>query len=221
MGNYIPNNDLVFNNWQAFLVRTCDTNKTIWLIAPEDLANLVLLQTNWVHAYDKTSNKQNRTVADVQAKDEALEKYKAALRPFITENLSVNINVSDSDRVLMGLTVKTGTHTPTPVPSSSPVVSVDFSTRMQHTLSYYDENASRSKAKPAGVHGCEIFMKVDGAAPTEASEVIYVGTCTASPYTVKFDGTKGGKTVYYWLRWVNTRGESGPWSASISAMIMG
>ncbi|MEI8087572.1 MAG: hypothetical protein WCG93_15285 [Paludibacter sp.] len=221
MGNYIPNNDLEFNNWQDSLVKNCDLNKVKWVIGAEDLANLVLLQSIWILAFDKTSNKQNRTVAEVQAKDEAADRYKAAIRPFVTENLSVNSNVSDSDRVLMGLTVKTGTRTPKPVPTSSPVASVDFSTRMQHTLNYYDENASRSKAKPEGVHGCEIFMKVDGAAPTEVSELNFVGTCTASPYKVTFDGAKGGKTVYYWLRWVNTRGECGPWSASVSAMIMG
>jgi len=34
-------------------------------------------------------------------------------------------------------------------------------------------------------------------------------------------GTQAGKTVYYWLRWVNTRGEAGPWSSVASAMVVG
>ena len=32
---------------------------------------------------------------------------------------------------------------------------------------------------------------------------------------------RAGKMVYYWLRWVNTRGETGPWSITINAMVMG
>lgn len=64
-------------------------------------------------------------------------------------------------------------------------------------------------------------MKVDGEAPKDVSELIYVATNTASPYVVKFDGNMVGKTVYYWLRWVNMRGEAGPWSVAVSATIAG
>ena len=121
----------------------------------------------------------------------------------------------------MGLTVKTGTRTATPVPTTSPVGSIDFSVRLQHTIHFSDEASARSKAKPEGVHGCEIYMKVDGEAPKDISELTYVATDTATPYVVKFDGSKVGKMVYYWLRWVNTRGECGPWSITVSAMVVG
>lgn len=105
--------------------------------------------------------------------------------------------------------------------ATSPVGIVDFSMRLQHSISYYDEASAHSNAKPAGVHGWEIFMKVDGEAPKDVSELTYVATNTASPYVVKFDGNKVGKTVYYWLRWVNMRGEAGPWSVAVSATIAG
>ena len=48
----------------------------------------------------------------------------------------------------------------------------------------------------------------------------YVATDTATPYVLDFDGSKGCKTVYFWLRWVNTRGETGPWSTTVSALVM-
>ena len=121
----------------------------------------------------------------------------------------------------MGLTVKSGTRTAVPTPTTSPVGSVDFSVRLQHTINFSDEASPRSKAKPTGVHGCEIYMKIDGEAPKDASELSYVATDTATPYVVKFDGAKAGKIVYYWLRWVNTRGEAGPWSIAVSAMVVG
>jgi hypothetical protein len=64
-------------------------------------------------------------------------------------------------------------------------------------------------------------MKIDGNATTDASELSYVATDTSSPYTVTFEGKHVGKTAYYWLRWVNTRGEHGPWSSTISALEAG
>lgn len=121
----------------------------------------------------------------------------------------------------MGLTVKTGTRTPVAKPATCPVGKIDFSARKQHTIYFYDEGSPHSRAKPDGVHGCEIYMKIDGEAPKLVSELTYLATCTASPYVATFDGTQAGKTVYYWLRWVNTRGEAGPWSSVISANVVG
>ena len=54
-----------------------------------------------------------------------------------------------------------------------------------------------------------------------ASELIYVDTDTRTPFIIKFNGEDGGKTVYYWLRWVNSRNEVGPWSKPVSAMVVG
>src|SRR5690606_4546779 len=129
--------------------------------------------------------------------------------------------VSNSDRERMGLTVKSGGRTPFPRPTTYPVGIIDFSARMQHTIHYTDEASPRSRAKPAGVHGCEIWMKVGGSAPVEASELTYLTTDTHTPYIATFDGADAGKTVYYWLRWVNTRSEHGPWGSAISAMVAG
>jgi hypothetical protein len=33
---------------------------------------------------------------------------------------------------------------------------------------------------------------------------------TRSPYTRDYPGSEGGKQAHYMLRWVNTRGETGP-----------
>ena len=57
---------------------------------------------------------------------------------------------------------------------------------------------------------------------TEAlDELKFVGTDTASPHLIKFNGSDAGKPAYYWLRWVNKRGETGPWSVPVSATIVG
>ncbi len=121
----------------------------------------------------------------------------------------------------MGLNIKQNGHKPVPVPTSCPVGNVDFSVRLKHTINYTDEATPRSKAKPAGVHGCKVWTKIDGSAPVEASELDYLATNTSSPFSTTFEGKNAAKNVYYWLRWVNTRGEPGPWSRNISAMVAG
>lgn len=221
MADYMPQSDAIFNGWQGELLTVVEPNLSVWGISETDFGVVKSKQSIWTTAYAKTVNKQNRTAADVLARDEAGDDYKKTIRNFVAQWLASNPRVSDVERLRMGLTVKTGTRTLTPVPTTFPIGTIDFSVRLQHSISYYDEASAHSNAKPAGIHGCEIYMKVDGDAPKDVSELDYVGTCTASPYTVKFDDAKVGKTIYYRLRWVNTRGEAGPWSTIINALVMG
>lgn len=221
MADYIPQSDAEFNLWQANLIAITELELGTWSISSEDFNNLKILQNNWAAAFVKASNRQNRTSADVQAKDDARGKYEKSLRSFVAQWLANNTRVANSDRERMGLTIKSASRTPVAVPVSCPVGQVDFSTRLQHLIHFSDEDSPRSKAKPAGVHGCEIWMKIDGIAPVDASELSYVGTNTSSPHAMNFEGKYAGKTAFYWLRWVNTRGEHGPWSSTVSAMVVG
>lgn len=42
---------------------------------------------------------------------------------------------------------------------------------------------------------------------------------TKTPYLADWTGADTGKVAHYMLRWVNTRGEKGPWSETVSAPI--
>jgi len=221
MPDYIPQSDAEFNLWQASLITLVQANTTTWGILATDVTALVALQTTWATAFAKTSNKQNRTSADVQAKDDARTAYEKGLRKFIAQWLANNSKVSNSERERMGLTVKSGTHTPVGLPTTCPVGTIDFSVRLQHTINFVDEASPRSKAKPEGVHGCEIWAKKGGDAPKDASELTYLATDTHTPYVMAYEGADAGKIVYYWLRWINTKGQHGPWSSPISAMVVG
>lgn len=220
MADYMPKSDAEFTIWQSNLITIVSTSSMGWGIPAEDLTVLVQKQTAWTAAYTVASNRQNRTSADVQAKNDAGETFRKSLRSFVSQWLAYNSKVTNSDRERMGLTVKSGTRTPVPLPVSCPAGSVDFSIRLQHSIHYADESTPSRKAKPAGVHGCEIWMKIDGNTPVDASELSYLTTDTNSPHTTTFEGKYAGKVVYYMMRWVNTRGEHGPWGSTISAMVV-
>jgi len=221
MSDYIPRTDAGFNTWQNEVATEAETNATAWGIPADVITDLKGYKSIWDTAYAKAENKQNRTSADVTAKNDASTSYQKFLRLFVTQWLSVNPKVSDADRTRMGITIHTNSRTSIPAPGTSPIGTVDFSLRLQHTIAYYDQVSAHSNAKPEGVLGCEIYAKVDGEAPTTVDEMKFLGTCSASPYVAKYEATKAGKIAYYWLRWVNRKGETGPWSMVVSAMIVG
>jgi hypothetical protein len=221
MADYIPSTDPEFDLWQKSLIDKIRELMPTSGIDPSKVMGLESKQSIWNTTFSKASNKQNRTAAEVQAKNDALDDYKKEIRSFVAEFLANNSRISDSDRILMGLTVKSGTRTPAPAPTTSPLGTVDFSVRLQHTLHLSDQATPQSKAKPAGMHGCEVWSKLGGEAPKDASELSYQGVSTSNSFTITYEGKQANIMAYYWLRWVNTRGEYGPWSTTVSSIIVG
>ena len=106
--------------------------------------------------------------------------------------------------------------------STRPVGIVDTSQRLRHEIRFTDESTPTSRAKPKGIMGCEIWVKVTAAGqapPASADELSFVTLDTASPYTAEYDGADGGMTAHYMLRWVRKNGDKGPWSETVSATI--
>ena len=172
----------------------------------------------WKAAYTLTTNDNTRTKTAIDNKDVAKADLMATLRAVYGD--IPNSALTTADRNTLNLPEPSGSRTPAPVPTTKPIAQVDTSQRLQHTVSF--TNADGGVAKPTGVHGCQIWMKVGGAtAPTDPSELNFVATDTATPYIVIFAGADAGKPVYYWLRWENTRGETGPWSDAVMATVTG
>ena len=221
MADYIEESDAQFNIQQGVIMQECKTNATAWGIAAADLTTLTTKQAAWTAAYTPASNANARSQDEVVAKDDARKTYEETLRKFIGQWITNNPKVPNSEREKMGLTVKSETRTSVGVPKTYPVASVDFSTRLQHKVAFRDSATPTSKAKPEGVHGCEVWAKIGGAAPKLEKELQYLGICTATPFLKTFEGDLAAQTVYYWLRWANTKGETGPWSTPVSAMVAG
>lgn len=128
--------------------------------------------------------------------------------------------MTDLKRGELDITVRDTEKTPAAVPTSRPVLTVDFSQRLQHTIHFVDENSvGGSKAKPDGVRSCDIYLYVGTTAPAGPNDFDYVTSDTRTPYPLTFDQADGAKNAYYIGRWVNTRGEHGPWSEVVHATI--
>lgn len=170
----------------------------------------------WNEIYPVSQNSNTRTKSIVENKDHAKEAIIVTLRTIYADIPASALTVED--RNTLNLQERSTSRTPVAVPSTKPIGQVDTSRRLEHTISFTNEDGSA--AKPIGVRGCQIWYKI-GEIAIDPSELTYMATDTASPYIHQFNGDNAGKNVYYWLRWENTRGELGPWSDVVMATITG
>jgi hypothetical protein len=84
---------------------------------------------------------------------------------------------------------------------------------------HFSDATSDRRGKPPGVHGAEIRRAILPAPPQSISDLTEPAFDTQSPFKIDFDESQRGKTVYFCLRWENMRGEKGPWSEIVSAIV--
>ncbi|MDR1984036.1 MAG: hypothetical protein LBQ28_04340 [Prevotellaceae bacterium] len=214
----IPTKDTDFNVAQEVISTEANTNRTAWGLDTSWLdSELLPAKAVWVAAYAAYENPATRTPLLTFEKTEARKKYEKLLRVLVA-NLEANTKVTDDDRRAMGIPIRKTTRTPVPVPATYPDFDVDSSVIRRLTIHFRDHGSDK-KAKPAGVHGAEIRWAILAAPPVEVSELVNTGFDTHTPFTLEFNESERGQTVWFCLRWENTRGEKGPWSEIVSAII--
>jgi predicted phage tail protein len=208
-----------FHDWVVPFSAFVTTNAAAMGLVPDDVAPLTAAVTAWGTAYPAHKTAGAAASAATTHKDGTRAAVESVARPLI-QQLQASPKVTDAQRKTMKINVRSTTRTRAGVPTTAPMATVDTSRRLQHVISYRD-SVSSSKKKPAGVAYCEIWAKVGGPAPTDVSQLTYLGNASSSPQLEEFTGAQAGQLVYYWLRWVNTRGEKGPWSEPVIATIAG
>lgn len=216
--DWIPAADADFNSFLHNFLTYANANLAAFGLTAPDLAPLTTAVDFWNTTYPKHVSAQAAARGAKQDKDQARQDVEAQLRP-LSAGLQAKTSVADKDRESLGLPVRSTARTPVGAPTTRPVVQVDTSQRLQHVIAFVDELTPGSRAKPDGVMGCEVWSKIGGATPADPNELTYLATDTRTPYTAVFAGADAGKTAYYMLRWVSTRGERGPWSQTVAATV--
>ena len=107
----------------------------------------------------------------------------------------------------------------------------------------WDESTPTRRARPAGVLGAEVWVKLveagtghqasgtgegnasgasSGLVPSAQSHVpgfSFLTMTTKPSFRAEFKAGEGGKTAVSMARWVKTRGEKGPWSEITTATV--
>jgi hypothetical protein len=220
MADYIPRPDSDFNTWQANFLNYVGANLATLGLTAADLTPLTSSQTDWSNNYAAHIAAQTAAEGALQTKKNTRDLYESSLRSLVRRIQGLP-TLTDAQRAEMSISLRETPRTVTGVPNTRPVATVDTSQRLRHTISFTDETTPESRAKPDGVMGCEIWVKIGDPAPTDPDQLQFLGTDTRTPYIATYSGQEAGKVAHYMLRWVNTKGEQGPWSQTVSATITG
>ncbi len=153
-----------------------------------------------------------------QSKDAARAALEAAPHVLI-RRLQAGPDVDDAERAALRITVPDRSPSAVPAPIPRPVVRIDASPRVRHRIAFADETTSTSTRKPAGVPAVEIWGEVGSPPPVDVSQMAFLAAHTRSPYLATYEGADGGKPAHDLLRWINTKGQPGPWSDTATATI--
>jgi hypothetical protein len=218
--DYIPIPDSAFDTWLANYLTYLNANVVaLGLTALDtDVTALNSAQTDWQTKYPAHITAQGAAATARQAKDASRNTFVTIFRR-LTQRLQTSSSVSDAERAALGITIPDRDPTPVGPPSTRPVLQADTSQRQQIGIAFVDEGTPTSKAKPAGVSGCEIWVKLGGAPPADLSECDYLATDTRTPYVASFDGAQANQTAHFIGRWISTRNEPGPLSETLSATV--
>jgi len=222
MPDYIPGSDTGFQVWVNNFVTYANAHLVDLGLAPPDIAPISSAHTDFTMKMTANVTAQQAAQSARQAKDDSRDVLEVAIRQLV-QRLQASSSVNDAERAALGITVADTIKTMAVGGiTTRPIGVVDTSQRLRHEIRFSDEATPTRRAKPAGVMGCEIWVKVSTAgeaAPSGAGGLSFLSLDTASPYIAEYDGANGGKTAHYMLRWVRSGGEKGPWSETVSATI--
>jgi len=87
-----------------------------------------------------------------------------------------------------------------------------------------DKPTPTCRGHSRGVLGAEVWVKLvaptrDERAPMNLAALVFLTMTIMPTFRAEFKPSEGGKTAVYTARWINTRGEKGPWSEIATAMV--
>ena len=219
--HYMPRPDANFGAWANHYY---DAVEKWWKangFNTDDLSALKKALDTWNAQYPAHVSAQQRAEAARQAKDAARAALEKEVRP-VTNFVQGYPKTTNADRAEMGITVRDTPPSPAPAPSSRPLALVESGQRLTHQLRLVDESTPTRRARPAGVLGAEVWVKLvdaDAPAPTDPAALTFLTMTTKPSFRAEFKAGEGGKTAVYMARWINTRGEKGPWSEVTTATV--
>ncbi|MCC7291931.1 MAG: hypothetical protein IT449_07715 [Phycisphaerales bacterium] len=218
MPSYLPASDSDFDAWQKNFLAYATGHRPQLGLTLGDLIVPNSLAAVWDAQYAAHVAAQAAARAATQNKDAARAGLETQIRA-LAQRLQASPDVEDAERAALRLTVLDRSPTPVPVPATRPVVQIDTRQRLQHTLHFADETTPTSRRKPRGASAVEIWTKTGGPPPKDVSELAFLATDTRSPYLAVYELDHGGQPAHYMLRWINTKGQPGPWSQTATATI--
>ena len=219
MPDFIPADQAEFDAWSTRFKDYVFTNFAalgLTVNQKQEILN-VCIATHFSFAEKQEKENIYRGIVEKDSADRKIAKE--CLRKY-ARFIQGRVETTDEQREGLGITVRDKIPTPVGVPTIAPELEIDFSQRLQHTVhAGTNPQNERLNKKPKGVATIELRKKV-GEAPTGPSDMQTEAIMTSSPAVIDLEG-QAGKIVYYVARYLNTKGQAGPWGEVESAEVTG
>jgi hypothetical protein len=217
--DYLPKRDRLFLQWVINFLNHLSVILARLGFPLEVYEALQALRGDFEQKLDVAEAPPTRTRGTVAAKNVAKKKLDSAVRAAVQRYLAHNPDVTEQDHDDLGIPNYKTSRTPAPVAGEAPDFDINTSVLGRIIIAFFEKGSSHKKAKPAGQHCVEVGWVQSDTPITRWDELAHSNVDTNSPFTLSFENDQRGKTVYFALRWENTRGEKGPWSAIQNAII--
>jgi hypothetical protein len=167
-----------------------------------------------LHAQAKSPTRNPIITAE---KNAAKDEFLRLVREMINFRFA-NPIITDAIRIQYGLHVKDTVHTPHGVPTTRPDFTLSNKDFRHLNVDFHDQGTT-SKAKPYGISGAVISWSVLDHPPADGGELTKAILATRTPHTLEFAEEERGQTVYVALQWQNNKGQKGPWSEILWAIV--
>jgi hypothetical protein len=164
--------------------------------------------------FNAWSDPATRTKLSIIELNQAEEVY-LAFYVMLYEMFTASPLVENTDLESMGFPARsTDERVKAPVADKAPAYTLEPLGSDRVRVHFFNADSVRQSGKPAGQHGAEIgWILLDEERQIFHKDFTHSSFDTRSPYTFDLEDFSAGKFLYFSLRWENTRGEKGPWSA--------
>jgi hypothetical protein len=190
---YIPTKDGDLDAWANNFADLITATPALYGLTPAEALSIQTEVDAWNVAYPLAINPGTRTPVTVSAKNAAKIAMTIICRTFASQ-VRINPGVADADKLDLGLNLPNNSPSPIPTPPTFPLLDIASAGPLIHVMRFADNTTPDSRRKPDGAVAMQLFA---------------------------VDSGDLGETASYAARWVNRKGEPGPWSAPISFVIAG
>jgi len=214
--DYVPSNAAQFNRFMINLLDYVSAKSGEWTNIPEErIEELGAVFNIFAAAFEATQGPHNP--AQTLARQEAQAECTRVLRQFVNQFLRFP-PVTNVDRLEMGVPNHDVIRTDHKVVTEIVDFVIHLSSIRELVIDFWIQGADH-KAKPHGYDGAVIIWGLRDTPPAAPEELEHHIMASRTPFTLHFEETERGKTVYVGLAWQNERGILGQWSEYKSAII--
>jgi hypothetical protein len=217
--DYVPRNAAQFRQFMDPLLYYLDGHygSPAW-------GNLIPLERfrELYHSFERFCAAQDEaeitpTHANILRRQEAQAATTALLRAIVNQYLRFP-PVTNVDRAAMGIPNHDTIRTDHKIVTKTVDFVIHLSVIRELSIDFWIQGAAH-KAKPEGYDGAVLIWGIADAPPEKPEDLEHHIMASRTPFTLHFDETERGKTVYVALCWQNERGITGAWSEYKSAVV--